>query len=92
MTEAHEEDCVSTAEPGQVYYFAAQVTVNSRTSITFALSQLNEDQGEYRVKALKLSTSNQNSEPPFDERPGEQSHVHPDAVSDESWLHAVTFS
>jgi hypothetical protein len=46
-----------TAEPGQVYYFAAQVTVNSRTSITFGLSQLNEDEGKYRLKTLKLSTS-----------------------------------
>jgi hypothetical protein len=60
MTEAHEEHCVSTAEPGQVYCFAAQFTVNSRVSITFALSQLNEDQGKHRVKALKFSTSNQN--------------------------------
>ena len=46
-----------TAEPGHVYYFAAQVTVNSRASITFGLSQLNEDEGRYRVKTWKLSTS-----------------------------------
>ncbi len=46
-----------TAEPGKVYYFAAQVTVNSRNSVTFGLSQLNEDEGRYRVANLKLSTS-----------------------------------
>jgi hypothetical protein len=46
-----------TAEPGQVYYFAAEVTVNSRSSITFGLSQWNEDEGKYRLKTWKLSTS-----------------------------------
>jgi hypothetical protein len=46
-----------TAEPGQVYYFGAKVTVNSRYSITFGLSQLNEDEGKYLVKESKLSTS-----------------------------------
>jgi hypothetical protein len=46
-----------TAEPGQVYYFAAQVTVASRDSMIFGLSQLNEDEGKYRVKLSKLSTS-----------------------------------
>jgi hypothetical protein len=46
-----------TAEPGQVYYFAAQVTLNSRDNPTFGLSQLNEDEGKYRVKESKLSTS-----------------------------------
>jgi hypothetical protein len=46
-----------TADPGQVYYFAAQVTFNSRDNPTFALSQLNEDEGKYRVKTWKLSTS-----------------------------------
>lgn len=46
-----------TAEPGKIYYFAADVTVNSRSSITFGLSQLNEDQGKYRLKTWKLSTS-----------------------------------
>jgi hypothetical protein len=46
-----------TAEPGQIYYFAAEVTVNSLSSITFGLSQLNEDQGKYRLKTWKLSTS-----------------------------------
>jgi hypothetical protein len=45
------------AEPGKVYYFAAQVTVESRHSVTFGLSQLNEDEGKYRVKISKLSTS-----------------------------------
>ncbi len=47
-----------TAEPGQTYYFAAQVTVTSRDSVTFALSQLNQDEGKYRLKLSKLSTSN----------------------------------
>jgi hypothetical protein len=46
-----------TAEPGRVYYFAAQVTVASRDSMIFGLSQLNEDEGRYRVKESKLSTS-----------------------------------
>jgi hypothetical protein len=46
-----------TAKPGQVYYFAAQVTVASRDSVIFGLSQLNEDAGKYRVKLSKLSTS-----------------------------------
>jgi hypothetical protein len=46
-----------TAEPGQVYYFGAKVTVNSRYSVTFGLSQLNEDEGKYLVKGSKLSTS-----------------------------------
>lgn len=46
-----------TAEPGQVYYFAAQVIVVARDSFTFGISQLNEDEGKYRVKLSKLSTS-----------------------------------
>jgi hypothetical protein len=46
-----------TAEPGQVYYFGAKVTVNSKYSVTFGLSPLNEDEGKYLVKESKLSTS-----------------------------------
>ncbi len=46
-----------TADPGRTYYFAARVNVESRYSITFNLSQLNEDEGKYLVKPLKLSTS-----------------------------------
>jgi len=46
-----------TAEPGQVYYFAAQVTVNSRNSLSFGFSQMNEDEGKYRVQQSKLSIS-----------------------------------
>jgi hypothetical protein len=46
-----------TAEPGKVYYFEAQVNVESRYSITFGLSQLNEDEGKYRVANSKLSVS-----------------------------------
>ncbi|HEV2484330.1 MAG TPA: hypothetical protein VGT08_02265 [Terracidiphilus sp.] len=45
------------AKPGQVYYFAAQVTVESQYYIAFSLSQLNDDQGKYRVKVWKHSTS-----------------------------------
>ena len=53
-----------TAEPGKVYYFAADVKVTSTGSgkndsndYDFSLSQLNEDEGKYRVKAWKLSNS-----------------------------------
>jgi len=46
-----------TADAGQVYYFAARVNVESRYSVAFNLSQLNEDEGKYLVKGLKLSTS-----------------------------------
>lgn len=45
-----------TAESGKTYYFAANVTVESKEVITFGLAQLNDDEGKYRVKALKLST------------------------------------
>jgi hypothetical protein len=45
-----------TAEPGQVYYFAGEILA-SRDTLIFSFSQLNEDEGKYRVKALKLSTS-----------------------------------
>jgi hypothetical protein len=50
-----------TAEPDMIYYFAAQVTViptgGNNANYTFGLSQLNDDEGKYRVKAWKLSTS-----------------------------------
>ncbi len=50
-----------TAEPGKVYYFAAQVLViptgKNSANYTFGLSQLNEDEGKYRVKAWKRATS-----------------------------------
>jgi hypothetical protein len=50
-----------TAEPGKVYYFAANVKViptGPRTNATydFGLSQLDDDAGHYRVKAWKLAT------------------------------------
>ena len=45
-----------TAEPGKVYYFAAEIT-ESQYYYHFSLSQLNDDQGKYRIKAWKLSTS-----------------------------------
>ena len=47
------------AEPGKVYYYAAQVTVtggsNNATAV-FGLSPLDEDEGKFRVKSLKLAT------------------------------------
>jgi hypothetical protein len=50
-----------TAEPGKIYYFAANVMViptgDNDANIEFSLSQLNEDEGQYRVKAWKLATS-----------------------------------
>lgn len=50
-----------TAEPGKIYYFAANVLVtptgDNSANIDFNLSQLNDDQGQYRVKAWKLATS-----------------------------------
>ncbi|MGD0681508.1 MAG: hypothetical protein ABR990_05610 [Terracidiphilus sp.] len=49
-----------TAEPGKVYYFAADVKViptgENTADITFGISQLDEDKGKYRVKAWKLAT------------------------------------
>ena len=65
-----------TAEPGKVYYYAAEITiVNIRGasgpgvtsgggggSLTFALAPLNEDEGKYRVKAWKLATWKTNKE------------------------------
>jgi hypothetical protein len=51
-----------TAEPGKVYYFAAQVTVESESYSAFGLSQLNDDEGKYRVNAFRLSTWKPKSE------------------------------
>ena len=52
-----------TAEPGKVYYFAADIKVTSTGSgkqasnnYDFGMSQLDEDEGKYRVKAWKLAT------------------------------------
>jgi hypothetical protein len=53
-----------TAEPGQIYYLAAHVTVESKDYTSFGLSQLNDDQGKYRLKAWELSTSK--PQPPQD--------------------------
>lgn len=44
------------AESGKVYYFAARV-IESKWYDDFGLVQLNDDQGEYRVKTWKRSTS-----------------------------------
>lgn len=45
-----------TAEPGKVYYFAAEVT-ESQYYGNFSFTELNDDQGRYRIKAWQLSTS-----------------------------------
>jgi hypothetical protein len=49
-----------TAEPGKVYYFAAEVksTLDGDNNVTcdFGFSQLDDDAGNYRVKAWKLAT------------------------------------
>jgi hypothetical protein len=52
-----------TAEPGKVYYFAANVIVTPtgdkhvNATFDFNLSRLDDDAGRYRVKAWKLATS-----------------------------------
>jgi hypothetical protein len=46
-----------TAEPGKVYYFEAHVTVESKYEIAFGLTQLNDDEGQYRLKASQLAAS-----------------------------------
>ena len=50
-----------TAEPGKVYYFAADVRVipvgDNSATYDFALAQLDDDKGQYRLKAWKLATS-----------------------------------
>jgi hypothetical protein len=46
-----------TAEAGQTYFFAAQITVNGRNAPTFYFSKMNEDEGKWQVKTQKLSTS-----------------------------------
>ena len=44
------------AEPGKVYYFAAEVT-DTEYFANFSLAQLNDDQGAYRLKFWTRSTS-----------------------------------
>ena len=50
-----------TAEPGKVYYFAANVIVTptgeNNATFDFNLSQLDEDAGQYRPKAWKVATA-----------------------------------
>jgi hypothetical protein len=46
-----------TAEPGRTYYFLADVNVESKESVSFAISQLNDDKGQYLVKNYAQSTS-----------------------------------
>jgi hypothetical protein len=50
-----------TAEPGKIYYFAANVKViptgDNTATYDFNLSQLDDDEGKYRVKAWKLAAS-----------------------------------
>ncbi|MGA2808849.1 MAG: hypothetical protein ABSE87_11995 [Terracidiphilus sp.] len=49
-----------TAEPGKIYYFAANVKVipvgDSNATFDFNLAQLDDDEGKYRVKAWKVAT------------------------------------
>jgi hypothetical protein len=49
-----------TAEPGKVYYFAANVKVtptgDNEATYDFSLSPLDDDAGQYRMKAWKLAT------------------------------------
>jgi hypothetical protein len=51
--ESNVELATVTAEPGKVYYFEAQVEVESKYSVTFGLSQLSEDRGQERVDTWK---------------------------------------
>ena len=56
-----------TAEPGKVYYFAVQVMMVDKVSVTFAFVQLNDDQAKYRMKTTdtwKVATSKQRQEQP----------------------------
>lgn len=46
-----------TAESGHIYYFQVDVNVESKYSVSFALSQINGDKGQYLVKTSALSTS-----------------------------------
>jgi hypothetical protein len=50
-----------TAEPGKVYYFAANVKViptgDNNVTYDFSLSPLDDDAGRYRLKAWKLATA-----------------------------------
>jgi hypothetical protein len=50
-----------TAEPGKIYYFAANVKVipegENRADYDFSLAQLDDDEGQYRVKAWKVAKS-----------------------------------
>lgn len=46
-----------TAEAGRAYYFQADVNVESKESVSFALSPLNEDKGKYLVETFAQSTS-----------------------------------
>jgi len=46
-----------TAEPGHIYYFQVDVNVESQYSVSFAISQINDDKGQYLVKTSALSKS-----------------------------------
>jgi len=54
-----------TAEPGKIYYFAANLTVtpvdNTTTTFDFNLLPTDEDEGKYRVKAWKLASWKSNN-------------------------------
>lgn len=56
-----------TAEPDKVYYFAVQVMIVGKESVTFAFVQLNDDQVKYRMKTTdtwKVAASKQRQEQP----------------------------
>lgn len=46
-----------TAESGHIYYFQVDVNVESQHSVSFAISQINDDKGQYLVKTSALSAS-----------------------------------
>jgi hypothetical protein len=46
-----------TAEPGHTYYFQVDVNVESKESVSFAITQLNDLKGQYLVKTSAQSMS-----------------------------------
>ncbi len=46
-----------TAEAGHTYFFQVDVNVESQYSVSFGISQLNDDKGQYLVKISAQSTS-----------------------------------
>ncbi len=50
-----------TAAPGRIYYFAANVTVESKYVVTFGLSQLNENEASTGSRRRNSAPGNPNS-------------------------------